>query len=62
MSLSADKFQLNSKNAYIPKCINILRLFPEKKNKKKISKTYIRVFTTFITLKKPPNNEHLATK
>ena len=46
MSFSADEFQLNSNSAYIPKCINILRLFL----KKKISKTY-RVFTTFITQK-----------
>ena len=48
MSLSADDFRLDSKSAYIPKCINISRLFPEKK----ISMTYIRLFTTFITLNK----------
>ena len=50
-SLSADEFQFNSKSAYIPNCINILRLFL-KKNQKKISKTYLRVFTTFIILHK----------
>ena len=36
MSFSADEFQLNSNSAYIPKCINILRLFPEKKSARPI--------------------------
>ena len=36
----------------ILKCINILRLFPEKKKQKICKISYIRVFTTFITLKK----------
>ena len=33
-SLSADGFQLNAKSACIRKCINILKLFPEKKKQK----------------------------
>ena len=35
-SLSADEFQLNSKSAYISKCIDILRLFAEKKSARPI--------------------------
>ena len=32
--VTADEFQLKSKGAYIPKCINILWLFPKSKQKK----------------------------
>ena len=50
--------ELKKKSQVKPRKIKIeleqfLRLFPEKNNKK-ISKTYIRVLTTFITLKKSP--------
>ena len=54
-SLSADEFQLNSKCAYIHKCnhrcINMYECTCAViREKKTISKTYMRVFTTFITL------------
>ena len=51
-----NEFQLNLKSAYIPKCIHksifILAFFLTKKNKKSPSVLhYVRVFTTFFTLK-----------
>ena len=46
MSLSADAIQLNSKKAHIPKSINILRPFSEKKNQQDLymSLQYVHYF------------------
>ena len=41
-SLSADEFQLNSESAYIPTCINILRLLTEKKTARPIYESSLR--------------------
>ena len=59
-SLSADDFELNSKSAYIPKCIYlginmcectsvVIKAFKKFFLKQKNHQDYIRVFTTFIT-------------
>ena len=50
MSLSADEFQLKSQIALYLSA-SVFKEFFLKRKQTKISKTYIRVFTTFITPK-----------
>ena len=60
-SLSADEVQLNSKSAYIAKCVNILRLLPEKKQKKNQQELYKSLhYTTFFTLNKKKSDVEMS--